>query len=321
MLIVSNYHYIRENFHQKYKSIFGLTPSQLKSQLLKLSEIGNFVSQEDLLNSVLYKKKLKGVNFLITFDDGLKEQYEIAYPILKNLNIPFVIFINPINFLEKKVSYVHKIHLIRSVISNEEFEKYIKNLKIYPKDKIYSEIEIRTIKSQYQFDDIETAVFKYFLNFKLSLLVESNIIDELFNNFFVEQKVFEELYLDKFMIKELSQFGFIASHSYSHLPLGLLTESKIEAELLKSKIALENLTNTEIYSISFPYGNELSYQDPVINLSEKSGYKLGFTMSNKFNGDDFYHNPLTISRFDCNNLPGGKNCNTYEFLNNLKKLD
>lgn len=321
MLIVSNYHYIRENFNQKYKSIFGLTPSQLKSQLLKLSEIGKFVSQGDLLKSVKDKKKLEGINFLITFDDGLKEQYEIAYPILKKLGIPFIIFINPINFLEKKVSYVHKIHLIRSVISNDEFEKYIKNLEIYPKDKIYSEVEKVTIKSQYQFDDFETAVFKYFLNFKLSLLKESNIINELFDNFFEEQKIFEELYLDKFMIKELSQFGFIASHTYSHLPLGLLTASEIEEELSKSKRALENLTDTEIYSVSFPYGNEISYQHPVLNLSEKAGYRLGFTMANRFNEDDFYLNPLTISRFDCNNIPGGKNCKTSEFLDNLKKLN
>ena len=33
MLIVSNYHYIRKSFEAPYKSIFGVTPKEFKSQL------------------------------------------------------------------------------------------------------------------------------------------------------------------------------------------------------------------------------------------------------------------------------------------------
>ncbi len=118
MLVVSNYHYIREDFTADYPSIFGITPKQFRLQLEELSKVGNFISQEELLN--FRNKKFDKNYLLITFDDGLKEQYELAKPILDEMGIPFIFFINTSNYQEKTVSLVHKIHLVRSRLSSED---------------------------------------------------------------------------------------------------------------------------------------------------------------------------------------------------------
>ena len=51
MLTVSNYHYIKENFATKYPSIFGVTPSMFKRQLLLLKDKADFVSGMDLITN------------------------------------------------------------------------------------------------------------------------------------------------------------------------------------------------------------------------------------------------------------------------------
>lgn len=55
-----------------------------------LNQLNTFISCEDLLyaKQTYFKNKVA-----ITFDDGLADVYSIAYPYLKNRNIPFTIFI------------------------------------------------------------------------------------------------------------------------------------------------------------------------------------------------------------------------------------
>ena len=160
MLVVSNYHYIREEFNYKYPSIFGLTPKQFENQLIELSNYGSFISQTDLLSFI--DKPFDKNYILITFDDGLSEQFNLAKPILNKLGIPFVFFINTTNYQEKRVSLVHKTHIVRSEISSEEIINFIK------KDFSIglSEDEKKLAKVNYIYDNEISACLKYLLNIK-----------------------------------------------------------------------------------------------------------------------------------------------------------
>ena len=99
MLTVSNYHYIRENFTTKYPSIFGLIPIEFRKQLLLLKNQGDFINPHNLIDNIKEILESKDNHFLITFDDGLKEQHDYAFPILDELDIPAIFFINSINHI------------------------------------------------------------------------------------------------------------------------------------------------------------------------------------------------------------------------------
>lgn len=88
MLIVSNYHYVRDNFDSIYPSIVGITPNEFRKQLVLLKNQGDFINPNYLVENLKEVLESKYNYFLITFDDGLKEQFKNALPIMDELNVP-----------------------------------------------------------------------------------------------------------------------------------------------------------------------------------------------------------------------------------------
>jgi peptidoglycan/xylan/chitin deacetylase (PgdA/CDA1 family) len=302
MLTVANYHYVRENLKAKYPSIYGVTTQQFKNQLLLLKDKSDFVYPKDLIlnrNEIINSKQNY---FFITFDDGLKEQYQFALPILNDLSIPAIFFANSRNFQDKKVSTVHKIHLLRSIISPSDF---LFNLS--KQDDAIQLLEAESIQAQkiYIYDDKESASLKYLLNFKMNFTVQEEIINTMFKSYFDENEILNEMYMTEDEIINLSKKGYLGSHTHNHFPLELLNDKEIKFELENSKQFFENLTNTKIEMVAYPYGTPEACADKVANIASQVGYKLGFTTTRGINRTE--NNLLLLNRFDCNDLLGGKN--------------
>lgn len=301
MLTVSNYHYIRENFTTPYPSIFGITPDDFRKQLVLLKNQGIFIAPHFLVENLNEVLESKDNYLLVTFDDGLKEQFDFALPILDELNIPALFFINSINHIEKKVSLAHQIHLVRSVVSSDElFESLVTTT-----NRKLSQLEIQQAHQFYRFDNPKSAELKYFLNVLLDITTQEKFINAIFTQYFDEKEVLESLYMNTDEIQQLIQRGYIGSHTHSHLPLGIYDEQTIFSELETTKKYLENLGGETINCVAYPYGTKEAATEEVGELAQQVGYKIGFTTKPGLNnGSD---NPLLLNRFDCNDLVGGKN--------------
>jgi peptidoglycan/xylan/chitin deacetylase (PgdA/CDA1 family) len=299
MLIVSNYHYIREDFTAKHPSIFGLTPKQFRLQMEELSKAGSFISQKDLLE-FRYKKFDKNY-ILITFDDGLKEQYELAKPILDAMGIPFIFFINTANFDEQKVSLVHKIHLLRSRLSSAEILRELSKislLELTPREKALAVFH-------YNYDEEQTALLKYLLNFKMSLPQQQEFINPLFEQLFGESSLNSELYFDEEMLQVLNDQDALGSHSHNHVPLGNISSEELQKELKHTQDFFSQKFGKPAMSLSYPYGS-LEASSEIQEQVSTHGFKLGFTMERAMN-NSLEEDSLMLSRFDCNDMPLGKN--------------
>lgn len=301
MLTVSNYHYVRENFATPYTSIFGVTPDDFRNQLLLLKNQGDFVEPCYLIENSKEVLESKDNHFLITFDDGLKEQFDCALPILDELGIPALFFINSINHIEKKVSLAHQIHLVRSVLSSDElFENLVKD-----SNRKLSQIEIQKAHQFYRFDNPKSAELKYFLNVLLDFASQEKFINSIFTEYFNESEVLESLYMNTNEIQQLIKRGYIGSHTHTHLPLGMYDEQTILFELEMTKKYLENLGSDAIDCVAYPYGTKEAATEEVGKLAKQVGYKLGFTTKPEVNNSS--DTLLLLNRFDCNDLVGGKN--------------
>lgn len=299
MLIVSNYHYIREDFTAPHPSIFGLTPKQFRKQLEELAKYGSFISGEELIG--LRKKQLDRNYFLITFDDGLREQYELAKPILDEMGIPFLFFINTSNFQEKEVSLVHKIHLLRSRISSEDILEMLRktdSVRLSPEEKSLAILH-------YNYDPESTAILKYLLNFKMSLKKQQEFVGPLFRQLFEEKKIAADLYFTEGMLHTLYKQDSLGSHSHHHVPLGQITAEEVKEELEQSQEFFRRKFGQISKVISYPFGSA----EASLGISaevEKAGFEIGFSMERAAN-HSLKENSLLLARYDCNDLPLGKN--------------
>ncbi|GAB1445723.1 hypothetical protein MASR2M41_14430 [Flammeovirgaceae bacterium] len=306
MLIVVNFHYIREAFEFRYSGIKGVTPKEFSLQLDELSRIGDFIDQAQLIDMIKSGKETDSVKLLITFDDGLREQYYYALPILERKGVPAIFYINTSNFAEKTNSLVHKIHLLRSYVSaNDIFHQISQKLGV-DTSSLLKDNEFTEAIFHYRYDDELDAKLKYFLNFKLTTASLAKLVDDLFYHFesAVEEKL-DYFYFDEKMIHNLSQLNALGSHSHDHVPLAKMDRIDIVNQFLKPQEYALSIGIPPFQSISYPYGSKETVSTEVFEVASNAGYLFGLSMERAAN-ISLSHNPLCLARFACNDVPGGK---------------
>jgi peptidoglycan/xylan/chitin deacetylase (PgdA/CDA1 family) len=306
MLIAVNFHYVRPVFDAPYPGIHGITPDQFESQLKLLAGAGTFVSAGEILAAVRGEARLAERALVVTFDDGLQEQYEHALPVLRRLGIPAIFFINTRPIAEAKVSSVHKIHLLRANLPAGEFVKRMqaganqRGIQFASNDACQKGVE------HYRYDEPETAKLKYLLNFVLAAEDRDLLIDLLFDDVFPnrEAKISRELYLDLKQIADLGSQQSIGTHAHEHLPLGLLPQDAAERQIRESSLLIEQWTLRRPFALSYPYGSREASSPSVATAAQRLGIEFAFTMERAANRD--LDAPLHLARFDNNDVPGGK---------------
>ncbi len=305
MLLAVNFHYIREDFTAPYPAIFGKTPKAFRDQLELLSGFGEFVSPRQISDFLTSGNSLPEKAILITFDDGLKEQYELAKPILDQMGIPAVYFVNTRTLEEKKLLKVHLIHKVRSLLPPSEILEHFMGLEEY---RGLGKSEKEKLKaygvSHYLYDSEENAFLKYLLNFVFTDEAVNAAFDHLFKEVLHldPAKEHESLYMSSDQIGALGRNDAVGSHSHDHLPVGLLTEEQAKEQVIRSVQMLNDL-GISPSAFSYPYGSE----EAVGEVSSWLGdFGFSFALTMKRGSNSGLDNPMRLNRYDNNDVPGGK---------------
>ena len=231
---------------------------------------------------------------ILSFDDGYKDNIDIVYPILKEKNFPFIIYLVP--KLLNEEPWVWWLELWNQL--NKKNEIYI--------EKIKTNIDSNFLKKK--------AFFKIKKKMKLlKISDQKEMIKKIFNiskienmsNHFLDQNEIKILINDKLVT--------IGSHSYDHLSLKNFDKKNIIEQIEKSKEYLEKTFNIPIKHFSYPYGQseDIAYYEHEI-LS-KLGFLTGVTTLDysykKFN--QYYLNRCSI----------GPNVRTADFRRKLLGVD
>lgn len=308
MLIAVNFHYIRASFDARNPSIHGVTPAEFERQLNVLGHAAVFVSAEQVRNAVRGVETLPERAILITLDDGLREQYELAWPILRKLGIPAIFFINTGPIVDGTVLTVHRIHLLRAHLATGEFFALLQALASDRGINLAVEMDSDKVADQYPYDDEEAGRLKYLLNLELSWAEREQLVEDSFRATFPgqEAQISRDLYMDVSQIQELSRWAGIGNHSHEHFPLGLLPSVTISEQLRLTNELLKTWTGANPYALSYPYGLQAACSLEAGALASEEGLEFGFTMERAGNTD--LSHPLHLARFDSNDVTGGKAC-------------
>jgi len=280
----------------KKKSWYNLRGLEVEKFIQELDMLQRKYKVVDLKTLAANKKAINSYDFCsVTFDDGLRDHYDIAGKLISR-NIIGTFFPSACIF-EGCVPTVIKMHIILSKIKTEEIieklEKYLQNQHL---DKFIPIPRDEKITNLRPLDDVPTANLKATMQ-KLSEEMKNNFVDKIFKKIVPnENKFCADFFMSPNQLRELHQQGMvIGSHSYSHTALNTMDYVAQKKELIKSKSIIEDIIKAKINSISFPFGG---YDQNTISIAKKLGFKYGVVFNHKtIKKTD---NDLCLSNLDCN---------------------
>ena len=188
-------------------------------------------------------RSIKQLNpgFHLTFDDGLREIYDVIAPILEERNIPATFFVNTDFIDNKQLFYRYKIGVILEYLKGQVSANRRNALKTLLKEKSKWKTGIQ--------DSLLQLIY-----------LDQPIIDEIadvleidFDAWLSENKP----YLSSDQIKDLIRRGFtIGSHSIDHPRFKYFDVSFQKAQVEKSFSFLKESFGIENRYFSFPFGDE-----------------------------------------------------------------
>jgi methionyl-tRNA formyltransferase len=266
--------------------------SQFEEKIDYLQKKYTFLSLKDF-----YKKNYDEANWenycILTFDDGLKNQYANAYPVLKKRGIPAAFFISGCGIQEHFVTVTHKIQfLLYECDINLIFEE----VRLYLEKKVGNVLDIWNEKSKTSLKNNTWNSKQIFLTNILRENENRDFVNELFQRFFCEPRGLNEseisdlFYMNRAEIEELRENGMdIGGHGFYH------EFEKDSCEMRRIRDFMSDLCKSDFF---------YSYPNGKIDNQIREFCSIGLTTENRSvnNTDDL----LLLPRINCVNIPNTK---------------
>lgn len=300
-LLIVNYHYFREEIYTS--GIYPISKRDFNKQLDELGKHYTFISQPELVDCIKNKKIKDGNYCLITLDDGLKEQMD-AFHLMQNKGIPSILYVPTTPILFNTVLDVHKLHYVRTTISDMEILSLIE--KKYDLGNI--KIDKSAMTNQYRYDDENAQKVKFVFNFVFDTIKRKEATNFLFSQLVSDETSFaKQLYMDEKDLILLASKDSLGSHGSDHIPLGSSPEKEAEGDILNSINYLETTTGTPILSFSYPFGGMKAVAPFLEDILKQTNTVFALTTNRGINTISELNQPFFLNRIDTNDAPGGKN--------------
>jgi peptidoglycan/xylan/chitin deacetylase (PgdA/CDA1 family) len=219
----------------------------------------------------------------ITFDDGWRDFYQNAYPILKSLNIPATVFL-PTNFIgteqwfwTDRLTIILKNKKMRSLPNSSTMSTIIKSL-----NELTGTFGSRLEQA--------ISILKPF-----PLIEIEKVLTQMESLADATPQKNERMFLNWQEIKEMNVSGLISfgSHTANHQILTTIEDSEIKKELhlSKQKLITEKVVNEVDVPFCYPNGN---YNEEIAKIVKEAGYTSAVTTKKGWNS--IQADPFTLKR-------------------------
>jgi len=236
-----------------------------EKQVAHLSKNYNVISLDEIVERVARRESLRGC-VAITFDDGFRDNYENAYPILKKYNIPATIF------------------LITGDIENETAPWFIKLRYIFMKtEKVFLQTQVN---NEIISVPMRTREEKFVASERLMRCLKQCSIEDrvrVLDKLYTELEVHDFYELNNLMltwdqIKEMSENGIsFGSHTVNHPVLTRVSLNKAGEEIWESKKVIEEKTGRMVRSFAYPFGKKGGYSEEISKILKDCGFTCAVT--------------------------------------------
>lgn len=258
----------------------GLSVNQFRQQVHIIKNEFEPMTLSDLLLAE-EQGEIPANAVVVTFDDGYADFADIAFPILRDADVPATLFVTT-GFVNRDIWLWPD--QIRYAIKRTK----IKQLQLSNSDEVF-DVGLAPNECWNRISD-----------YCLSIPTDKKLflIEELFRKL---QVLFPESIPDEYRplswkkIKEMVKEGLdIGSHSITHPVLTNLDDDQLLHEIHNSKLKIENEVNKQIKVFCYPNGAESDFDDRVKTFVRNSGYRYAVCA---FAGKSPIRDPLCINRY------------------------
>jgi len=277
--VVLMYHKVMPRNEGKSAIFEGMQvdPDTFERQMAYLRKHFHLLALDDLRLHVLNRIPFPTNSCLVTFDDGWKDNYTHAYPILKRYEVPAVVFLSVGNIGTGKMFWQERIFAAlygmreaagRNPDSPARHRHLpvgikVEELAAWPERKFREEVRerIRSLK-------------------KLPLSSIEPIVDELSSLSGTCLDGDSGSFLSWEDVLTMSRGGIdFGSHGMSHDILTNISPEEVREEARTSKTIIEGKIRKSVHAFSYPNGNH----DPVVRKCvDECGYEIAFGTNRGF---------------------------------------
>lgn len=279
-VIILIYHKIAENVSNEINQELTIN-HPLENFIREMEFIKKYfavISLDRAVELIKNKKALSKPTLAITFDDGFEDNYRLAFPVLKELNIPATIFLTAGLLGTKDLPWVEAIG--ESIFYTQEKELHLNSCF---GNKVFN---LETIKNKRESFDKITAQLKtvdYSERIKLTekIIRQTGGCSKSSKRMLNWQEVYE-------MSKEKITFG---PHTMTHPILTKMSVDLAKKEINDSKVEIESKLGNSVKHFAFPNGRVEDFNDELKEYCKEIGLESVSTAvygNNKPENSDVY---------------------------------
>ncbi len=249
-------------------------------QMKYLKENFQVLPLGDLVSSLKDERENGRIKCSITFDDGWKDNFDYAFPILMEYGLPATIFLTTRYVNSFKWFWYDKLIFLADKLFKSENPKKI--MKVFPYN---SSVELSYIPEMMKdpaffFDSLIEKVKELpsqerdDLLDKLSNLAQASPYENEQNRCFLNWKEICQMH---------SQNISFGAHGATHESLTQLDNHQIEEEIIESKKEIETHLGDHVEGFCYPDG---SYNSEIITILKRHGFQYACTTEPGFNGSE-----------------------------------
>jgi peptidoglycan/xylan/chitin deacetylase (PgdA/CDA1 family) len=260
-----------------------LTPGLFECVIREIMRGHEIVTLDDCVRDGRVDVSGNRLRFALTFDDGYRDNYELAFPILQRFNVPATIYLST-DHVNGKREFWHE-QLTEAIMASNEPVLDLSGIG-------YGRHSLRDARERHQVLVRLNALLKFCDQQRRDAVVEQCV------NRLGACATCPMLTWD--MARKMHRAGIaFGSHTASHPILSREPRERVQAEVRDSKTEIERHLGGTVTAFAYPNGTTADFSDSVAQEVAGAGYRHACTTVPGIN--DEHTNPLFLRRINIHN--------------------
>lgn len=240
-----------------------VSPQSFEQQIRYICRHFEVISLDELVQYIRRRNTLPEKSIVVSFDDGHKDTYTYAYPILKKYDVPATVFLTTGNITNRSIFWWDKVgYSIQNTKKTQIILDEIGTFSIQSKSNKY--------RTTYLIVNRLKNLSEERKNFLIDKLIEQCQVN-------ISPNLGRELLLTWDEIKEMNNNGInFGAHSVNHQFLTKIPLELVKYEIRQSKKDIEENLGVKVTAFAYPYGD---CNPEVINFVREAGFNCAVSVS------------------------------------------